>query len=56
LGNDAKIVSECSKLMILLSEMNDKQSKKIEMVREKYEKYFAQELVLRVDGKVKVGF
>jgi hypothetical protein len=56
LGNDGRLVSESSKVLVLVSKMDKKQSKKIEMVREKYKKYFQQESVLRVDSKVKVGF
>jgi hypothetical protein len=56
LGNNGTLISESSKVLVLVSKMDKKQSEKIEMVREKYKKYFQQESVLRVDSKVKVGF
>ncbi|MES2517760.1 MAG: DUF3574 domain-containing protein [Bacteroidota bacterium] len=56
LGNDGKLVSESSKVLILVSKLTPERSKGIELVREKYKKYFKQESVLRLDGRVKVGF
>lgn len=56
LGQDGKLVSEPSKVLIIVSKLNAEHSKQIELVREKYKKYFQQESVLRVDGKVVFGF
>lgn len=56
LGNDGKLISESSKILIIISKLNQEQSKQINLVREKYKKYFQQEAVLRVDKRVKVEF
>jgi hypothetical protein len=56
LGNDGKLISEPSKILIIISKLNQEQSKQINLVREKYKKYFHQEAVLRVDKRVKVEF
>jgi hypothetical protein len=56
LGQNGKLVTEPSKVLILLSKPNPERSKQIEIVREKYKKYFQQESVLRVDERVKAGF
>lgn len=56
LGNDGKLISESSKILIIISKLNPERSKQINLVREKYKKYFQQEAVLRVDKRVKVEF
>ena len=56
LGQDGKLVSESSKMLIVISKLNAERSKQINLVREKYKKYFQQESVMRVDKPVRVEF
>lgn len=56
LGQDGKLVSESSKMLIVISILSSERSKQIDLVREKYKKYFQQESVMRVDKPVRVAF
>lgn len=56
LGKNGQLVSEPSKILILLSKLTPKRSKQIELVREKYKKYYEQEAVMRIDESMKVAF
>jgi hypothetical protein len=56
LGQDGKLVSESSKMLIVISKLSSERSKQIDLVREKYKKYFQQEAVMRVDKRVRVEF
>lgn len=55
-NEDGKIISEPSKVLILISRISTARSKQIDLVREKYKKYFQQSSVLRVDGLVSAEF
>lgn len=56
LGHNGQLVSEPSKILIVLSKLTPERSKKIEIIREKYKKYYQQEAVIRVDEQLKVAF
>lgn len=56
LGHNGQLVSEPSKILIVLSKLTPERSKKIEIIREKYKKYYQQEAVMRVDEQLKVAF
>lgn len=56
LGNNGVLVSEDTKVVIVLNKMTPETSRKIDEIREKYKKYFKQEAVLRIDAKVKGAF
>ncbi|PSJ73226.1 DUF3574 domain-containing protein [Sphingobacteriales bacterium UPWRP_1] len=56
LGNNGRLISEPSKVVIVFSKMSKKQSRKIEQVRQQYKTLFKQEAVMRVDEKMRVGF
>jgi hypothetical protein len=56
LEEDGKLVSESSKMLIIVSKLSSERSKQIDLVREKYKKYFQQESVMRVDKTVRVEF
>lgn len=56
LGQDGKLVSESSKMLIVISTLSSERSKQIDLVREKYKKYFQQQSVMRVDKAVRVEF
>lgn len=56
LGNNGRLISEPSKVLIVFSKMSKKQSRKIEQVRQQYKTLFKQEAVMRVDEKMRVGF
>lgn len=50
------VISENSKVVVLINEMNPDISAKIDSLREKYKRYHHQSAVLRVDQKVEVSF
>jgi hypothetical protein len=50
------VISENSKVVVLINEMNPDVSAKIDSLREKYKRYHHQSAVLRVDQKVEVSF
>ncbi|WP_162794105.1 DUF3574 domain-containing protein [Runella rosea] len=56
LGHNGKLVSEPSKILIVLSKLTPERSQQIESIREKYKKYYQQEAVMRVDEQLKVAF
>jgi len=56
LGNNGRLISEPSKVLIVFSKMTKTQSRKIEQVRQQYKTLFKQEAVMRVDKKMRVGF
>ena len=56
LGHNGTLVSEPSKILIILSKLTPERSRQIEAVREKYKKYYQQEAVMRVDEQLKVAF
>ncbi len=56
LGENGKLIAESSKMLIIVSKLNSKRSKQIDLVREKYKKYFQQESVMRVDKPMRVIF
>lgn len=56
LGHNGKLVSEPSKILIILSKLTPERSQQIETIREKYKKYYQQEAVMRVDEQLKVAF
>ena len=56
LEKDGKPISESSKMLIVISKLDAKCSKQIDIVREKYKKYFQQESVMRMDKRVRVDF
>ena len=51
-----RIISERSKLVVLINEMSPDVSAQIDSVREKYKRYHHQDAVLRVDQKVEISF
>jgi len=55
-GHNGKLVSEPSKILIVLSKLTPERSQQIESIREKYKKYYQQEAVMRVDEQLKVAF
>lgn len=57
-GDNGKIVKERSKIVVLLYPEDGEQdsNKKIEEIRDQYEKQFKQESVLRTDSKEQVSF
>lgn len=56
LGFNGKLISEPSKIVIVISKLSAQRSRGIEQVREKYKKYYQQESVMRVDEFLKVNF
>lgn len=56
LEEDGKLISESSKMLIIVSNLDSKRSKQINLVREKYKKYFQQKSVMRIDKPVRVEF
>jgi len=50
------VISEKSKVVVLINEMTPGVSAQIDSVREKYRRYHHQTAVLRVDQKVKISF
>ncbi len=56
LGHNGRLVSEPSKILIILSKLTPERSTQIETIREKYKKYYQQEAVMRVDEQLKVAF
>lgn len=56
LEEDGKLISESSKMLIIVSTLDSKRSKQINLVREKYKKYFQQKSVMRIDKPVRVEF
>lgn len=56
LGHNGTLVSEPSKILIILSKLTPERSQQIETIREKYKKYYQQEAVMRVDEQLKVAF
>ncbi|MDF7817122.1 DUF3574 domain-containing protein [Runella sp. MFBS21] len=56
LGKNSQLISEPSKILIILSKLTPKRSTQIEIVREKYKKYYEQEAVMRIDETMKVAF
>ena len=57
-GDNGKIVKERSKIIVLLYPKDGEQdsNKKIEEIRDRYEKQFLQESVLRTDSTEHVSF
>ncbi|MFN8346853.1 MAG: DUF3574 domain-containing protein [Spirosomataceae bacterium] len=56
LGHNGQLVSEPSKILIVLTKLTPERSRQIELIREKYKKYYQQEAVMRVDEPLKVSF
>lgn len=56
LEKDGKLISESSKILIVISKLDAERSKQIDIVREKYKKYFQQESVMRMNKRVRVDF
>jgi hypothetical protein len=56
LGQNGQLISEPSKILIVLSRLTPERSRQIELIREKYKKYYQQEAVMRVDESLKVAF
>jgi hypothetical protein len=56
LSDEGKLISEPSKVLVIISKLDPAYSKQIDLVREKYKKYFQQKSVLRVDKRVRAEF
>lgn len=50
------VISERSKMVVLINEMAPDISARIDSVREKYKRYHHQDAVLRVDQRVEISF
>lgn len=50
------VISEKTKVVVLINEMNPEVSAQIDSLREKYKRYYWQSSVLRVDQKVDISF
>lgn len=56
LGFNGKLITEPSKIVIVISKLSAQRSRDIEQIRAKYKKYYQQESVMRVDELLKVNF